>query len=271
MQQPSKSNRSKFRLYKKPHSESPDNTSSRQTNIASGLMIAPENTVFEFDQEYPYSQPISEIGSHSPGRLPLAGYEPNCESFLQAMEKNGVYYTNTSVTDLGHPIDLGDLMDLQSLITFNNDDGSIATVTSVSSVNGTTSEILKPYLNEYSLYYSNTEFMLARQQILEVPYNIDEHVFQTLAYIKHVGLQPVTFTGGKRKRRYPLNKRTMKRRGKLMKGGFVSGWICAHPDFLTSSILLSFVGGGFWCLGTYIIPVAMNELRGVVWNYIVKT
>ena len=79
--------------------------------------------------------------------------------------------------------------------------------------------------------------------------------------------------GGKRKRRYSLNnKRTMKRRGRVIKGGdgAVSSWLCRHASFVAGVMLLSFIGGGFWCLGTYIIPVAMKELKGVVWDYIVK-
>jgi hypothetical protein len=216
---------------------------------------------------YPQNSQGSDISELS--QSSTRSVSSNCESLIRAMRFNGVIYNNN--------VSLSKIMMLQVLTrevdSEDNGSTSVGSSATVESSGNTSSTIINPNHNGRATYNSITDFTLAREQILTVPGDeIDNHVIQTLAYIKHVNLASVTVTGGKRKRRYSLNnKRTMKRRGKLMKGGSISDWICAHPDFLTSAILLSFVGGGFWCLGTYVIPVAMKELYGVVWNYIVKT
>jgi hypothetical protein len=213
----------------------------------------------------------------------------NCESFVTAMSYNGVTFTDglqrpplksqmelqeltrhlqptPSVFSFGSPSSIGSTSSASSV-------GSASSTSSVSvaSVKSTTSVILQPGMNEISEYESRSGIQLIGTPIIMD--NIDRHIIDVLGYIQAVNTQPL-YGGGKRKRRYMINnKHTMKRRGKLITGGSIPGvvdWLCAHADFVAGAILLSFVGGGFWCLGSYIIPVAMSELKGAVWNYIVK-
>ena len=77
-----------------------------------------------------------------------------------------------------------------------------------------------------------------------------------------------TFATGKRSR---VGSRNMSRKNKRIKGGFVTKkWVCDHSIFVTFIVMMSLLGGGFWCIASYIIPTAIRELGSVLWNHIVK-
>ena len=77
-----------------------------------------------------------------------------------------------------------------------------------------------------------------------------------------------TFATGKRSR---VGSRNISRKNKRIKGGFVTKkWVCDHSIFVTFIVMMSLLGGGFWCIASYIIPTAIRELGSVLWNHIVK-
>jgi hypothetical protein len=179
--------------------------------------------------------------------------DPGCESFTTAMNNFNVIFDETKTKQNGDPRRrLDELMNLQGLVQEIENESISSSGTLKTNLNTTT--IVNPYDNANTTTHVTTEF-----------------TEKDIIYFLKAVNPPIIQRGGKRKRHYALkNNRTMKRSGKLIKGGNISDWLCAHADFVAGAILLSFVGGGFWCLGTYIIPVAMKELRGAVWNYIVK-
>ena len=204
-----------------------------------------DDTISEID---PDSQPWNEL-------IPL------CATFYDEMQKNKVDFTLGKInpnTGIARSI-LSGLMNLPMLVAEAERDGSSSNSTVTTSFTQTT--ISNPQQNE------NAEIMLTTDLPITDTLNPLLGIDERIQFLKSVNIGS---TGGKRKRRYALkNNRTMKR-GKLIKGGNISDWLCHHADFAAGAILLSFIGGAFWCLGSYIIPVAMKELRGAVWNYIVK-
>ena len=82
-----------------------------------------------------------------------------------------------------------------------------------------------------------------------------------------LSLSPISVTG----KRYRFGRRKTTRKNEKNKGGFVTKkWICDHSIFVTFIVMMSLLGGGFWCIASYIIPTAIRELGGVLWNHIVK-
>ena len=97
-------------------------------------------------------------------------------------------------------------------------------------------------------------------------FNIDEYI-KKLIDLSTVSVQ----RGGKRRNnRYKLRHKTTMKKRKIIKGGDVRGWICDHKEFVAWVMMMSCLGGGYWCLATFIIPIAIGELGTVIWNYIVK-
>jgi hypothetical protein len=97
-------------------------------------------------------------------------------------------------------------------------------------------------------------------------FNVDKYKTELI----NLSTVPVQTGGKRRNNRYKRRHKTTMKKRKIIKGGTIRVWICGHKDFVAWVMMMSCLGGGYWCLAKFIIPIAIAELGQSVWKYIVK-
>jgi hypothetical protein len=171
---------------------------------------------------------------------------------------------NTDMTELISKImSLSD--ELQESQESQESQNTNRTEASVNSTTVTISDTYTPLEANIQNEFQNPNFLR------DGSFNMDEYI-KKLNELSGVNFYQSQRGGKRRNNRYKLRHNTTMKKRKIIKGGYgdVRVWICGHKEFVAWVMMMSCLGGGYWCLATFIIPIAVSELNTVIWNYIIK-